>query len=151
MPLQFQSCSSAENQVVQPLLHMWEVWGPIFGYLSGRTGSPEAACSHLHGCKYKMGPKQNKQYVCGKNRKFNMGPKQKIRAEANAEHSGGHMMNHHVVAAAGDGRPTSSSPLVFSEFASACSFCFCPTLYFLLLVYIVLNFWADLGHKSIIC
>ena len=45
----------------------------------------------------------------------------------------------------GSGRPTSCGPLVFPAFASACTFCFCPILYFLRLAHIV--FLGRLGPE----
>ena len=67
-----------------------------------------------------------------------------MQAEAGAENTYGgkgqkilaaHMMNHRMVAA--EGRPTSCGPLVFLAFASACIFCFCSILYFLLFAHLL--------------
>jgi len=69
-------------------------------------------------------------------RKYNMGPKQKVPAEAKAENTSG---PHYESPHGGDrGRPKSCGPLVFSALASACIFCFGPMAYFMLWPHIIL-------------
>ena len=86
------------------------------------------------------------------------GTKLEILAEAKAEKTlGDHIMNLHMVAGAegarhhvvrGGRRPPRImwSPIVFSAFASACIFSFCPFMLFQLLPQPIV-LWGKAGHK----
>ena len=76
-------------------------------------------------------------------RKYNIGQKQKIHVEANAENISG----THDESPNGGGRrrrpPHTMCPANIFSMCSASIFCFCPILYFLMLAHLIVYSWVE--------